>query len=334
MVWSTRLVCRLVIREPRKTCTPMPTAMPAAMRMDWTGLLRRKRVAMRKLSMVRPPAPSATRRVVRLPGAPAGASLQQLVQVHDLFRQPSGGRADEGRASHPDVSAGQLLLQRIHRVPHGEPVEVRGGAHHHGVRAEPPGGVGDLRHGRVRTEEVRGPAGHVEAVGHHAQAEVVPLFGRARQQDGAPRRLDLSLRLQDPGIHDLHDGPHRGAREVLLPDGRLALLPGGAGVGQDPGEDVAVQGRDRHDAGRDRLHGGPHSRRLVVLGQGRRHGLVDRTDCRVQRGMLEVVAWGTHRPPSSRVAAGRNGPRLAHAGVTPEGAGAMGQGSPETVRRS
>jgi hypothetical protein len=28
----------------------MPTAMPAAMRMDCTGLLRRNRVAMRKLS--------------------------------------------------------------------------------------------------------------------------------------------------------------------------------------------------------------------------------------------------------------------------------------------
>ena len=61
MVWSTRLVCRLVISDPRNTWTPMPTAMPAAMRMDWTGLLRRNRAAMPRLSMSQPssPRPSA-----------------------------------------------------------------------------------------------------------------------------------------------------------------------------------------------------------------------------------------------------------------------------------
>jgi hypothetical protein len=57
MVWSTRLVWRLVISEPRKTWTPMPMAMPPAMRIDCAGLLRRKRAAMLRLSAAQPSPP-------------------------------------------------------------------------------------------------------------------------------------------------------------------------------------------------------------------------------------------------------------------------------------
>ena len=53
MVVSSRLACRLVMSVPTKICTAMPTAIPATIRIDWPGLVRRKRVAMRRLSICR-----------------------------------------------------------------------------------------------------------------------------------------------------------------------------------------------------------------------------------------------------------------------------------------
>ena len=49
---STRLLCRLVTRDPTNTCTDTPTAMPSTMRMVCTLLERRNRSAMPKETML------------------------------------------------------------------------------------------------------------------------------------------------------------------------------------------------------------------------------------------------------------------------------------------
>ena len=58
---------------------------------------------------------------------------------------------------------------------------------------------GDLLDRRVRPQEVRAPAGHVEPVGDHAQTQVVGLFGRAGQEHRAPGRGDPAFALSTPG---------------------------------------------------------------------------------------------------------------------------------------
>ena len=73
--------------------------------------------------------------------------------------------------------------------------------------------------------------------------------------------------------------------------------------------------RGRHGTGRewpgaarrDRLDGGPHGGRLVVLGQSSRDRLVDGVHGRVHGVRLEAVGGLGHRPPSTRGEAGRNG---------------------------
>ena len=125
-------------------------------------------------------------------------------------------------------------------------------------------------------EEVRGPAGHVEAVGHHAQAEVVPLLGRARQQHGAPGRLrprpspsgrpgyTISTMVRTVAL------ARCSSQMAVLPVCHAAPVSARMRVSTSRYSAGIVDG-----AGRDRLDGGAHGRRLVVLGQGRRHGLVD-----------------------------------------------------------
>ncbi len=246
----------------------MPTAMPAAMRMDCTGLLRRKRAAMLRLSMGQPsavsPAPGAAARgVVHGPRRASRSTISSAPH-------PSAPSAKAGPPTHTST-CGQRPLELVDRVPHREAVVVRGRTHHDGVHAQTRGSVGDLLDRRVRPEEVRRPPGHVEAVGHHAQAELVGFLRRAGEQHGASCRGRRGLRPQHLWIQDLDDGPHGGAGEVFLPDGHRTALPSRPRGRKDAREHVTVQLGDADAAGGDRVDGDAHRGGLVSLGERRRH---------------------------------------------------------------
>ena len=183
---------------------------------------------------------------------------------------------------------------------------MRRRAHDDGVDAEPSRRVGDLADRRVGPEEERRPPGHVEAVGDHAQAQVVPLLGRARQQHASTGRRCARFGLEHARIDDLDDGAHGRARQVLFPDGRLARLPGRAGVGQDASQHVAVQHRDGDLAAGDRLDGGPHRGRLVVPGQCGSDGVVEPLHAGIGQAFCGDVLVLAHRQASTRDDEGRN----------------------------
>ncbi len=92
-------------------------------------------------------------------------------------------------------------------------------------------------------------------------------LGRAGEEDAAAGRRDGRLGLQHAGVHDLHDGSHHRAGEVLLPDTEAPALPRGAGPHKQRRENLAVQLRDAHRATAHGLHGRAHEGGLVVCGQ-------------------------------------------------------------------
>ncbi len=186
--------------EPRNTCTPMPMAMPAAMRTDCTGLLRKKRVAMPKLSTGQLPSSS-------------GSS----VKVDDLLRQPSRPCRNAGPPT--QMSIPERLLQQVHCRRSAkrwkcvdELITIASTLRLRAASA--------ISATACRPQEVRRPAGHVETVGHHAQPQVVPFFRRAGQQHRATARRTAAFRLEHARVDELHNRAHGGAGQVLFPDGR------------------------------------------------------------------------------------------------------------------